>query len=317
MVLPSKTSNAGHQSAHSSHRLPDNLTITHPERIVDKLSQTTKIAVIRYYALVAPLMLEHLRGRPVSMVRAPEGVDGEIFFQKHMDAETIPGVRALPERLDPGHEPLLEVSTAQGLLSAAQMNVLEFHTWNAVKTAIQRPDRMTFDLDPGKGVEWTAMQEAALVLRAFLLELELTSFIKTSGGKGVHVVVPLQRRHDWDSVKDFSQAIVKHLASTLPARFSAKSGPRNRIGKIFIDYLRNGFGATTVAAWSLRARPGLGISVPIAWSEVEQLHSAAQWHIGNIQERLSHGNTPWEGYASAAQTLTRAMRILGRAPTAR
>src|SRR5690606_38966622 len=133
----------------------------------------------------------------------------------------------LAPELDPGHDPLMEVISAQGLMNAAQMNVIEFHTWNAVKTAIARPDRMTFDLDPGKGVKWPAVQEAALVLRAFLNELELEAFVKTSGGKGLHVIVPVQRRHSWETVKDFSHAIVLHLAETLPARFSAVSGPRN------------------------------------------------------------------------------------------
>ncbi len=285
--------------------------VTHPGRVVDKSSHTNKIDVIRYYALVAPLMLEHLKSRPVSLVRAPDGITGQTFFQKHLETAKMSGIRQLSPELDPGHDPLMEVVSAQGLLNAAQMNVLEFHTWNAVKTAINKPDRMTFDLDPGKGVEWPAIQEAALVLRAFLNELTLDAFVKTSGGKGLHVIVPLQRRHSWDSVKDFSRAIVQHLAKTLPTRFSALSGPRNRVGKIFIDYLRNGFGATTVAAWSLRARPGMGVSVPVSWDEVQTLRSSAQWHIGNIHERLDTGNGPWRDYNDAARTLTAAMKALG------
>src|SRR5690606_27930740 len=136
----------------------------------------------------------------------------------------------------------------EGLLSGAQMNVIEFHTWNAVKSAIDKPDRMTFDLDPGEGISWREVQEAAQLVRAFLEELRLPAYLKTSGGKGLHVVVPLKKHYGWDEVKGFSQAIVQHLARTLPQRFVAKSGPKNRIGKIFIDYLRNGFGATTVAA---------------------------------------------------------------------
>lgn len=287
------------------------LKVTHPERVIDDTTGTTKIDLIRYYALIAPLMLQHLKGRPVSLVRAPEGVKGQMFFQKHMEASTMAGIKLLPPELDPDHEPLMEVVTEQGLASAAQMNVIEFHTWNAVKTAIGKPDRMTFDLDPGKGVEWPAMQEAALVLRAFLNELGLASFVKTSGGKGLHVVVPIKRRHDWDSVKDFSHAIVEHLARTLPKRYVAKSGPRNRVGKIFIDYLRNGFGATTVAAWSARARPGMGVSVPISWDEVEKIKSAAHWHVHNIHERLDVGNRPWDDYPTSAKTLTAAMKILG------
>src|SRR5690606_28303752 len=169
----------------------------------------------------------------------------------------------------------------------------------------------TFDLDPGKGVEWPAMQEAALVMRAFLNELELTSFVKTSGGKGLHVVVPLQRRHDWDTVKGFSHAVVLHLAKTLPQRFAAKSGPRNRVGKIFIDYLRNGFGATTVAAWSARARPGMGVSVPVDWDEVDMIEGGDHWSVSNIDERLDTGNTPWAGYADPAAALGPAMKRLG------
>ncbi len=286
------------------------MKITHPERVIDQSTGTTKIQLIRYYALVAPLMLEHLKGRPVSLLRAPDGVNGTMFFQKHLETSKMTGVKLLPRELDPDHEPLMEIATTQGLLSAAQMNVIEFHTWNAIKTSINKPDRMTFDLDPGEGVEWPAMQEAALVMRAFLSELNLVSFAKTSGGKGLHVVVPLKRRHDWDTVKDFSQAVVVHVAKTLPKRFAAKSGPRNRVGKIFIDYLRNGFGATTVAAWSARARPGMGVSVPVSWDEVEKLKSSAQWHVGNIHERLDRGNDPWQEYLSASQTLTGAMKIL-------
>ncbi|HWL27731.1 MAG TPA: DNA ligase D [Burkholderiaceae bacterium] len=287
------------------------LKVTSPDRLVDPESGVKKIDLIRYYALVAPLMLEHLKGRPVSLVRAPEGVGGQMFFQKHLETAKMTGVKQLSPKLDPDHDPLMEVVSAQGLLSAAQMNVIEFHTWNAVKTLIGKPDRMTFDLDPGKGVEWPAMQEAALVMRAFLNELELVSFVKTSGGKGLHVVVPLQRRHDWDTVKGFSHAVVLHLAKTLPQRFAAKSGPRNRVGKIFIDYLRNGFGATTVAAWSARARPGMGVSVPVDWDEVEHLKSSAQWHVRNIHERLDRGNEPWKDYEASAQGLGKAMKILG------
>lgn len=288
------------------------LKITHPDRIVDRSMGTTKMDIVHYYARVASLMMPHLKARPVSLLRAPEGVKGQMFFQKHMDTTKMTGVRALPTRLDPDHEPLLEVATEQGLAAAAQMNVLEFHTWNAVKSLIAKPDRMTFDLDPGKGVDWVSMQEAAMLLQVFLQELKLEPWVKTSGGKGLHVIVPLKRRHDWDTVKDTSQAVVLHLAKTFPKRFASKSGPRNRIGKIFIDYLRNGWGATTVSTWSLRARPGMGVSVPIAWKEVEQLTSATHWNIDNIHERLDIGNQPWEHYSTSAATLTQARKILKR-----
>ncbi len=281
--------------------------LSHPDRVIDPSTGLTKLDLARYYGRVAPLMLPHLKARPVAFMRAPRGVDHQQFFQKHLDHD-IAGVKPLPRKLSPGHPPMMEVMSGLGILSAAQMNVVEFHTWNAVKTAIARPDRMLFDLDPGEGVPWKAMQEAARLLRALLHELHLKCWLKTSGGKGLHVVVPLRRQYDWDTVRQFSEAIVRHLASTVPDRFVAKSGPKNRVGKIFVDYLRNGFGATTVAAWSARARPGLGISVPIAWDELPGLSSSAHWTISGIHERLDVGNEPWEDYA--AQSLGKAMKAL-------
>jgi bifunctional non-homologous end joining protein LigD len=287
------------------------LRVTHPDRVIDAKSGVTKLDLVRYYATVAPLMMEHLKGRPVSLVRAPAGIEGEQFFQKHHEGPTMPGVSQLPASLDPGHPPLLEVVSQQGLLSAAQMNVVEFHTWNGKKDRIERPDRMTFDIDPGEGVAWAQIQEAALLVRSLLDELALPAFLKTSGGKGLHVVVPIKRLHDWDTVKGFSEAVVRHLAQTIPERFVAKSGPRNRVGKIFVDYLRNGRGATTACAWTARARPGMGISVPVRWSELERLESGAHWTVETVDARLRIGNQAWEGYSAAAKSLTAAIKALG------
>jgi len=224
----------------------------------------------------------------------------------------MPGVKLLDTALDPAHPAYLEVPTARAVLSAAQMNVVEFHTWNAVKSSIDKPDRMTFDLDPGEGVQWPAMQEAAALTRALLDELGLRSFLKTSGGKGLHVVVPLTPRDDWDTVKDFSQAVVQHLARVLPDRFSAKSGPKNRVGKVFPDYLRNGRGATTACAFSARARPGMGVSIPVAWDELPELSGGAHWTIRTAHERLESGTDPWADYGKTKQTLTKAMKALGK-----
>ncbi len=294
--------------------LPANFKVSHAERVVDASSGITKVEVVRFYGLVAPLMMEHLRGRPVSLVRAPRGIGGQLFFQKHLEDGSIEGVRQLDAALWPEHPALIEVAAALGLPGAAQMNVIELHTWNAVKSAIDKPDRMTFDLDPGEGVDWPAMLQAVELMRVILVELGLVPFCKTSGGKGLHVVVPLRRVHGWDAVKDFSQAIVRHMARTLPQLFVAKSGPSNRVGRIFIDYLRNGFGATTVSAWSLRARPGMGVSVPVAWDEVPELRGGAHWTLRDIHTRLDRGNAPWEGYAKGARSPNAAMKRLGFEP---
>jgi bifunctional non-homologous end joining protein LigD len=155
------------------------------------------------------------------------------------------------------------------------------------------------------------MQEAAQLVHAFLTEIGLPAFLKTSGGKGLHLIVPLKRQFDWDTVKDFSQAVVEHLARTIPQRFVAKSGGSNRVGKIFIDYLRNGYGATTVCAWSARARPGLGISVPVRWDELGGLKSGAHWTVTTVHQRLDQGNAPWSDYSASRATLALAMKRIG------
>ncbi|HSV54481.1 MAG TPA: DNA ligase D [Burkholderiaceae bacterium] len=287
------------------------LRVTHPERVIDATTGLTKIDLVRYYASVAPLLLEHLKGRPVALVRAPAGIGKETFFQKHQEGASLAGIAQLDVALDPGHPPLLEVLKVEGLLSAAQMNVIEFHTWNARKDKIDRPDRMTFDIDPGEGVAWEQIQEAAMLVHSLLDELALPAFLKTSGGKGLHVVVPIKRLHEWETVKGFSEAVVRYLAQTIPQRFVAKSGPRNRIGKVFVDYLRNGRGATTAAAWTARARPGMGISVPVRWPELQTLTSGAHWTVKTVDQRLQIGNDAWHGYAAAARSIASAMKALG------
>ncbi|MEP6503639.1 MAG: DNA ligase D [Betaproteobacteria bacterium] len=288
----------------------DGVRITHPERVIDASTGRTKLDLARYYAGIAPWILPHLKARPASLVRAPEGVGGELFFQKHADVHTMPGVKSL-EGLWEGHAALLEVPSAKALVAAAQMNVIEFHTWNSVKQKVDKPDRMIFDLDPGEGVSFSAVREAAQLVRALLEELALRSWIKTSGGKGLHVVVPLSPRLDYDAVKACSKAIVEHLARTIPQRFVAKSGPSNRVGKIFVDYLRNGFNATTAAAFSARARPGLGVSMPIAWDELAEIKGGAHWTISDARDRLSFQKAdPWADYWGCRQTLTAALKAL-------
>ena len=292
--------------------LPAAPRVSHPGRIVDPESGVTKIDMVRYYALVAELMTPHLWRRPVALVRAPDGIGGQLFFQKHPERYKMAGFRELDPALFPGHPPMLEIAAPrEGLVAAAQMNVIEVHTWNGVVPTIDRPDRMTFDIDPGEGVQWHQVQQGAVRVRALLTELGLPAFLKTSGGKGLHVVVPLTPQLDWDTVKDFSQAVVQHLARTLPDCFVARSGPKNRVGRIFIDYLRNGYGATTACAWSARARPGLGISVPVGWDELDGLKGGAHWTVRTVHERLDEGNAPWADYEKSRTTLGAAMNKQG------
>ncbi|MFM0336548.1 DNA ligase D [Paraburkholderia fungorum] len=282
--------------------------VSHPDRVIDTSTGTRKIDLVRYYESVADWMLPHLKDRPVSLVRAPEDIGGELFFQKHSQKLSIPNVTQHPG-LDPGHPPLITVDTLKALVGAAQMGTVEFHTWNGVVSNIEKPDRMVFDLDPDASLGWERMIEAAQLTRSLLEELGLTSFCKTSGGKGLHVVVPLAKQAGWDDVKAFSQAVAQHMATTLPKYFSAKMGAQNRKQKIFVDYLRNNRGSSTVAAFSARARPGLGVSVPLAWDEVTQTTSGDQWTIENLHERLADlKRDPWADYAKTRQRISAAMK---------
>jgi bifunctional non-homologous end joining protein LigD len=288
------------------------IKVTHAERVIDATTGLTKLDLVRYYESVAERMLPHLAGRPVSFLRAPEGVSGPQFFQKHDESLGIPGVRTLDAKLWPAHAALLEVPSADALVACAQMNVVEFHTWNATAGRIDRPDRVVFDLDPGEGVAWDRVREGALLVRTLLDELGLRAWLKTSGGRGLHVVVPLAPKLETAAVRDFAQAAVQHLARTIPSRFVARSGPVNRVGKIFVDYLRNHHGATTAAAFSARARPGLGVSMPIDWDELDAVKSGAQWSVATAREYLSLQSTdPWRDYGAAKQTLAAARRRLG------
>lgn len=288
--------------------------VSNPDRVIDPSTGLAKVDLVRYYESVAQWMVPHLKGRPVSLVRAPEGLAGELFFHKHASTK-MPGLKELGGNLWPGHGDLLGIDTDDALVAAAQMNTIELHTWNSTTDHIDLPDRVIFDLDPGAGVSWRQVQEAAILVRALLTELGLASWVKTSGGRGLHVVVPLAPEFHYAAVRDFSQAVVQHMARTIPDRFVARPGAANRVGRIFVDYLRNGHGQTTAAAFSARARPGLGVSMTIAWEDVLTLKGGDQWTIATAREYLSFRRTdPWADYWDARQPLRPALDKLGVRP---
>ncbi|MFA5678345.1 MAG: DNA ligase D [Pseudomonas sp.] len=271
--------------------------ISNAQRVIDEQSGFTKGELASFYASLCEWGMPHLSGRPVSLLRAPEGVGGQQFFQKHAERLAIPHIRHLDPALDPAHDPYMEVNNIKALVGAVQMGTVEFHTWGARSNNIEQPDRITLDLDPDPRLPWKSMLEATELVLAVLDELGLQSWLKTSGGKGMHIVVPIARHTEWETVKTFSRAISRFMARQLPDRFTDKMGPRNRVGKIFVDYLRNQQGASTVAAYSVRARPGLPVSVPVAREELADLRSAAQWHVGNLQQRLAQlKEDPWADY---------------------
>lgn len=291
------------------------VTISSPDRVIDKACGVRKIELAAFYADIADRILPHLRDRPVSLVRAPEGIDGEQFFQKHAGRMTIPHIRHLDPALDPGHDRLMEVDSVGALIGTVQMGTVEYHTWGSTKNRIENPDRIILDLDPDPDLPWQKMIEATRLVMSVLDELGLQYFLKTSGGKGMHIVVPIARHLDWDTTKAFAKSISQFMAGQLPGRFTAKMGPRNRVGKIFIDYLRNSRGASTVSAWSVRARPNLPVSVPIHHDELDALSSSAEWTVATLHSRLETLTAdPWEGYANTQRISRRMWDMLETAP---
>ncbi|AVX89861.1 DNA ligase D [Pseudomonas sp. VE 196-7] len=281
--------------------------ITHPDRVIDAVSGTTKMQLAEYYASVAEWILPQLKDRPVALVRAPDGIAGELFFQKNAERLAIPGITTLDKEVT--GQPVMLINNAEALIGAVQMSTVELHTWNATTIDLDKPDRFVLDLDPDPALPWKSMVEATALTLTVLDELGLKAFLKTSGGKGIHLVVPLTRKHGWDEVKDFSHAIVSHMANLLPERFSAMSGPKNRVGRIFIDYLRNGLGATTICAYAARTREGLPVSVPLFREEVAQIKGGNQWNISNVHERLNEvGDAPWADMKKTRQSITAEMR---------
>ena len=283
------------------------IRITHPERVIDATSGTTKMQLAEYYGRISPWLLPHLKQRPVALVRAPDGVGGELFFQKHAGHLAIPHIMTFDK--EQAGQAAMVINDGQALLGAVQMGTVELHTWNATAKDFEHPDRFVLDLDPDPALPWKSMVEATQLTQTMLDELGLKSFLKTSGGKGMHVVVPITRKLGWDDVKAFSRAIVEHMAKLMPERFTAVSGPKNRVGRIFIDYLRNGLGATTACAYAARAREGLPVSVPVSREEVAQIKGGDHWNIGNVLERVAQmDEDPWADFFATRQSITVAMR---------
>jgi bifunctional non-homologous end joining protein LigD len=276
--------------------------LSHPERVLFTDPPITKQQLADFYTRIADHVLPGLAGRPLLLLRCPDGGGGECFFQKH----TSPGFPAsVHEVLDPlDRKRWLYVDDLDGLLGLVQMSCLEYHVWGTTAADIDHADRIVFDLDPGDGVSWSQVIAAAQQVRERLQDLDLQSFVRTSGGKGLHVVVPLRPAADWDGAKAFSHAVAETLAREQPDRYLAVATKAKRDGRIYIDYLRNGRGATAVASYSLRNRPGAPIATPLTWQELPRLKSPQQFHYANMVRRLRRQRQdPWADIASVRQQL--------------
>jgi len=278
--------------------------ITHPDRVVYPDTGITKARVARYYAAIATRILPHLRSRPAVLVRCPDGIGSECFYQKHVASWAPASLRRVRIREKAKTGEYLVVEDRAGLVGLIQMGVLEIHTWNAQADGLERPDRVVFDLDPAPDVPWQAVVGAARRVRSGLEERGLRSFVKTTGGKGLHVVAPIRPGPSWAECIEFTRTVTDALVAETPDAFTATMAKSARTGKIFIDYFRNQRGATSVAAYSTRARPGAPVSVPLTWDELEKVPSGSHFSLELVERRLARlTSDPWASYRRLAQSL--------------
>ncbi|NNM72621.1 DNA ligase D [Enterovirga aerilata] len=269
------------------------VALTHADRVLWD-EGITKLDLARFYEEIADWILPHVAGRPLSLVRCPNGAEKGCFFQKHSWAGLGDAIRRETIRDEGGKEEVLYVEDIRGIVSLVQASVLEIHPWGATIGDVDRPNRITMDLDPGPGVAWTDVIAAARDVRERLRGVGLESFVKTTGGKGLHVVVPLTPKADWTEAKTFAHALALAMEADAPDRYIAKASKQARKGLIYVDYLRNGRGATAISAYSTRARPGAPVSVPLAWSELSPDLAPNHFTIANLGERLAKlKRDPW------------------------
>ena len=278
--------------------------LTHPDRIYWPDAGVTKAGLADYYAQVWRWMAPFAVNRPLALLRCPEGIDGQCFFQKHAWRGASKAIRLVSDPKDKDGAGLLSMLDLDGLIGLVQAGVLEIHPWGATLEAIEQPDQMIFDLDPGEGVSWQAIIAAAHEVRDRLSALGLASFVKTSGGKGLHVVTPLRPGADWNAVKPFTKALADDMARDAPDRFVSTISKAKRTGRILVDYLRNGRGNTAVAPYSTRARPGASVSMPLDWSELTPEIGPDYFTVLNAPARLAaQERDPWADFREAAAPL--------------
>jgi bifunctional non-homologous end joining protein LigD len=283
--------------------------LTHPDRVVYPDVGITKREVAEYFAAVAPWMLAHVAGRPLSLVRCPEGMSGTCFYQKQPPQGLPPCVKEIKIQIKDAFTVNVYIEDVEGLLALVQFGVLEIHAWQSRADDVERPDRLVFDLDPGPNVEWSQVIDTAFLVRDFLKHLGLTSFVKTTGGKGLHIVAPIARGRSWDEVKEFCHGVATLITGSDPNRFAATMSKAARPGKIYIDYLRNERGSTAVAPYSSRARDGAPVSMPLSWTELHRVKSGAAFTVANALAHIKkRKRDPWEGYGRLKQRITDAAR---------
>lgn len=277
--------------------------LSHPDRILYPHDGITKLELAEYFAAVGEAALPHYRNRPLSILRNTHGTSP--FFQKHFLEKEGAGLRIVRIPNADKDPDFVVCDSVEGLLHLAQLGAVELHSWGAVMPKPTHADRLTFDLDPGADLPYPPLRDAALAIRKLLQEHGLETWVKTTGGKGLHVVAPLTKPlPDWDKAKAFAVSVTKYMEKLAPTLFTSKTGEKNRKRKIFVDYLRNGFGATAVAGFSPRWRIGVGVSTPVSWDEIDDDVRGAHFNIHNVPERVKkQRKDPWSAYWKATQKI--------------
>jgi bifunctional non-homologous end joining protein LigD len=292
-------------------KIPEGLRLTNPQRVLYPELGITKLDLANYYAQIANWILPHIAGRPLSLVRCPDGVAGQCFFQKHPPAGLSASVERIKVVEKSETNEYLVVHDLEGILGLVQFGALELHLWGVLAADIEHPDRMIFDLDPDPAVSWQEVVDTAFLMRDFLAELDLATFVKTTGGKGLHVVVPLAPKHTWDEMKSFAKAVADTIVSAAPNRYLATMSKAARKGRIFIDYLRNQRGATAIAAYSTRARAGATVSMPLSWQQLKKLKTPADFTVQSVPKLLAAKRSdPWAELPNTKQSIGIAMKRL-------
>jgi bifunctional non-homologous end joining protein LigD len=278
--------------------------LTHPDRVLYHEQGLTKQDLARYYERIAPFMLPHVAGRPLALVRCPGGQSGSCFYQKHLAGKFPEALHRVSIRQSDGIRPYAVVEDLAGLLALVQMGVLELHVWGARADRVEAPDRLVFDLDPGSGVAWAALCDGAEAVRQLLAGAGLQSWVKTTGGKGIHIVAPIERRASWTERAGFARATARALEQHDPDRYVSRAAKTARPGRIYVDWLRNTRGATAVAVWSTRARQGAAVSLPCDWSALRGLGSAASLTVAAVlADGVPYRHDPWSPMLSVRQRL--------------
>lgn len=268
--------------------------VSSPEKILFKKEGKTKQDVANFYAAVAKTMLPYLKDRPLSLVRCPNGSEGTCFFQKHFTGKIPESFHTFPVKEGNGEGIYVSIDSPQGLRELVQLNAFEIHAWNCQKDNYMFPDQIVMDFDPGPGVPWKEVVEAAFELKEMLEDLELKSFVKLTGGKGLHVHIPVMPLYDWDQIKSFSQSLALELVARNPKKYVANMAKKLRTKKIFVDYLRNGYGATAVVPYSLRARALSAVALPVEWTELRRIKDPQEFTMDKALRKIkSRKKDPW------------------------